>query len=78
MDRIRVEETVALQGLWVLKTTEYLGEKADQDPADDELERLYSRRRIPAELQELDEDTSQLRKSETITSRFHKEAGIAL
>src|SRR5262249_15624147 len=35
--RKRSREMSALQGVWVLKTTEYLGEKADQDPTDDEL-----------------------------------------
>ncbi len=61
VDRVRGEEVVALQGLWVLKTTEYLGEKADQDSTDDEFAKLDSRRRIPAELRGLDEDNSQLR-----------------
>jgi uncharacterized protein (TIGR03067 family) len=40
----------ALQGFWVLKTTEYLGEKADQDPTEDELAKLVEyRRRLPEE-----------------------------
>src|SRR5436190_2053031 len=54
-DRSRARE--ALQGLWVVKTTEYLGEKATQDPTDVvEIEKLRSYRSRPAEERELPED----------------------
>jgi uncharacterized protein (TIGR03067 family) len=54
----RVHEVAALQGVWVLKTTEHLGQKADQDPVEDELEKLFLRRRNPAETRELQDDAS--------------------
>jgi hypothetical protein len=54
-------EVAALQGLWILKTTEYLGEKADQDPEEDELEPLFARRRVPVEERELVEDARERR-----------------
>jgi uncharacterized protein (TIGR03067 family) len=57
----RAREVAALQGLWILKTTEYLGEKADQDPVEDELEILFSRQRIRVEERELVEDLSERR-----------------
>lgn len=54
-------EAVALQGVWVLKMTEYLGEKAEQDPVEDELEELRRRLRTPVEAREVVEDLSQRR-----------------
>jgi hypothetical protein len=52
-----------LQGLWVLKTTEYLGERANQDPTDEaEIHRLGCLRSEVAEERELTED---LRKHRT-------------
>jgi hypothetical protein len=60
--RKRNREMAALQGIWVLKTAEYLGEKAGQDPTDDdELDKLFSRQQTPAEERELSEDTRQYR-----------------
>jgi uncharacterized protein (TIGR03067 family) len=56
--RKRSREMAALQGVWILKTAEYLGEKADQDPTDNELEKLFSRQQTPAEERELVEDNS--------------------
>jgi uncharacterized protein (TIGR03067 family) len=41
-DRDRALDRAALQGRWVLKTTEWLGQKADQDPTDEEHEKYRS------------------------------------
>jgi hypothetical protein len=52
----------ALQGFWVLKTTEYLGEKADQDPTEDPLRKLLDyRRATTAEEREVPVDYRQHR-----------------
>jgi uncharacterized protein (TIGR03067 family) len=72
--RIRAREVAALQGLWVLKTTEYLGEQADQDPTEDELEKLFARQRDPVEKREVVADARQRRttlafKGETFEQR---------
>jgi hypothetical protein len=52
-------DLAALQGLWVLKTSEWLGQMADQDPTEDEWyrravlrERLPEERELPIDLQE--------------------------
>jgi hypothetical protein len=61
VDADAAREAVALQGVWVLKMTEYLGEKAEQDPVEDELEKLRARHRTPVEELEVVEDLSQRR-----------------
>ncbi len=54
-------DVAALQGTWVLKTTEYLGEKADQDPTEDEIGKRWLRRAVMAEERELEEYLSERR-----------------
>jgi len=55
-------DIAALQGFWVLKTTEYLGEKANQDPTDCPIEkRLLKLKRRTAEERELPEDLKKYR-----------------
>lgn len=54
-------DIAALQGLWVLKVTEFRGLRAEQDPVEDEpAKRLRSQRRI-AEERELPDDSRQYR-----------------
>jgi hypothetical protein len=56
---IRDEEkadVAALQGFWVLKTTEYMGAKAEQDPTEDELAKLFRYRSGTVEEREVPED----------------------
>jgi hypothetical protein len=55
-------DAVTLQGRWVLKTTEYLGEKANQDPTECPVERRLLKLRLrTAEERELPEDFKKYR-----------------
>jgi uncharacterized protein (TIGR03067 family) len=49
-------DLAALQGVWVLKTTEYLGEKADQGPTESVIEEALAYRRALPEEREIVRD----------------------